>query len=324
MFFDGNVYDRATTDGQTRPSSTFVNADGSAGQAKYLRVLEAIPIPRDGNKRGQSIGNTNFEKQRVIGYASIRPDGSFSIEVPANRSIHVQTLDQHGVMLVNQLSWIQVMPGEKRLCTGCHDSHDRDRVINDLQVQNNHVLNRARGSEYASGFHNADVVMSHPAARTDTVDFFDRYRTNRTNTVQDIFDRRCISCHGTDTPAGGLTLKTTAADLTPPPNPFTNTTSSVYETVTKNSRYRTATNNPMPYVHDHNGAKNSPLVWVMFGKQLDDQSNRDYRPLSYDHTQIWTRDQFNRIDPFLPANRDLLTMIEWVDMGTQFSNTIGR
>ncbi len=324
MFFDGNVYDRATTDGQTRPSPTFVNADGSAGQAKYLRVLEAIPIPRDGNKRGQSIGNTNFEKQRVIGYASIRPDGSFSIEVPANRSIHVQTLDQHGVMLVNQLSWIQVMPGEKRLCTGCHDSHDRDRVINDLQVQNNRVLNRARGSEYASGFHNADVVMSHPAARTDTVDFFDRYRTNRTNTVQDIFDRRCISCHGTVTPAGGLTLKTTAADLTPPPNPFTNTTSSVYETVTRNSRYRTATNNQMAYVHDHNGAKNSPLVWVMFGKQLDDQSNRDYRPLSYDHTQIWARDQFNRIDPFLPANQDLLTMIEWVDMGTQFSNTIGR
>ncbi|MEK7670809.1 MAG: hypothetical protein AAB344_01130, partial [Bacteroidota bacterium] len=112
--------------------------------------------------------------------------------------------------------------------------------------------------------------------------------------------------------------------LTPPPNPLTNTTSSVYETVTRNSRYRTATNNQMAYVHDHNGAKNSPLVWVMFGKQLDDQSNRDYRPLSYDHTQIWARDQFNRIDPFLPANQDLLTMIEWVDMGTQFSNTIGR
>ena len=39
MFFDGNVYDRAMNDGQTRPSATFVNADGSVGQAKYLRIF---------------------------------------------------------------------------------------------------------------------------------------------------------------------------------------------------------------------------------------------------------------------------------------------
>lgn len=323
MFFDGNVYDRATTDGQTRPSSTFVNADGSTGQAKYLRVLEAVPLPRDGNRRGQSIGNTNFEKQRVVGYASIRTDGSFSIEVPANRSLHVQTLDQNGMMLVNQLTWIQVMPGEKRLCTGCHDSHDRDRVINDLQIAgNNQVLNRARGTAYESGFHNAEPVMSHAAARTDTVDFFDRLRTGRANTIQSVFDRRCISCHGTTIPAGGLTLQTIASDLTPPGN-NNDVTSSVYETLTRNGRYRTPSNNQLQYVRE-DGARRSPLMWVMHGTQLNDPTNRDYRPLSYDHTQIWTRDQFNRIDPFLPANRDLLMMIEWIDAGTQYANTTAR
>ena len=40
--------------------------------------------------------------------------------------------------------------------------------------------------------------------------------------------------------------------------------------------------------------------------------------------QLWAKDQFNRIDPFLPANRDLLTIIEWMDMGTQYSNTVGQ
>lgn len=325
MFFDGNVYDRAPNDGQTRPSPTFLNADGTPGQAKYLRVLEAVDIPRDGNKRGQSIGNTNLEKQRVTGYATIRPDGSFSIEVPANRSLHVQTLDENGMMLVSQLTWIQVMPGEKRLCTGCHDSHDRDRIINDLQITpSNQVLNRARGTTYESGFHNAELVTAHPAARTDTLDFFDRYRPYRTNTVQNVFDRRCINCHGDTLAAGGLSLKNRAADLTPPPNPFTQMTTSVYETVTRSGQYRTATNNTMRYVHEHNGARHSPLLWVMFGRQLNDPSNREYRPLSYDHTQMWERDQYGRINPFLPANRDLLTLIEWVDMGTQFSNTVGR
>lgn len=322
MFFDGNVYDRATTDNQTRPSPTFVNDDGTTGQAKYLRVLEAVPLPRDFNMRGQSIGNTAFEKQRVVGYASIRPDGSFSIQVPANRSLHVQTLDQYGTMLVNQLTWIQVMPGEKRLCTGCHDSHDRDRIINDLQVTpTNQVLNRATGNAYASGFNNAEVVMNHPAARTDTVDFFDRLRLNRTNTIQSIFDNRCVSCHRDSTSSGGrLVLATVPSDLTPPQN---NSTSSVYDRLTRDGRYRTATNGTLLYVMD-TGARRSPLIWVMFGKQLNDPTNRDYRALSYDHTQLWQKDQYNRIDPFLPANRDLLTMIEWIDAGTQYSNTIGR
>jgi len=98
----------------------------------------------------------------------------------------------------------------------------------------------------------------------------------------------------------------------------------VYETLTRNGRYRTATNNDVQYVHGHNGSRHSPLLWVMYGRQLNDATNREYRPLSYDHTQMWARDQYGRIDPFLPANRDLLTMIEWVDMGTQFSNTVGR
>lgn len=325
MFFDGNVYDRATNDGQPRPSPAFANADGSTGQAKYLRVLEAIPLPRNSSMRGQSIGNTNFEKQRVIGYATVRGDGSFSVEVPANKSLHMQTLDENGMLLVNQLTWVQVMPGEKRLCTGCHDSHDRDRIINDLQIgTNNQVLNRARGAAYESGFHNAETVTSHAAARSDTVDFFDRFRTGRTNTVQNILDRRCVSCHGLTAPAGGLTLQTIASDLTPPSNNNNDVRTTVYETITQTGRYRTPSNNQLQYVRDHDGSRRSPLMWVMFGKQLDDSSNRDYRTLTYDHTQIWTRDQFGRINPFLPQNRDLLTMIEWIDAGTQYSNTIAR
>ncbi len=324
MFFDGNVYDRARNDGQVRPSPTFVNADGTVGQAKYLRVIEAVAMPRDGNRRGQTVGNTNFEKQRVIGYASIRPDGSFSVEVPANRSLHMQTLDQHGLMLVNQLTWVQVMPGERRLCTGCHDSHDRDRIINDLQIQpNSQVLNRASGAPYQSGFHNAELVTAHPSARTDTVDFFDRYRTTRTNTVQNILDRRCISCHSGAEAAGGLNLATVPGDLTPPPNPFTNMTTSVYDRLV-NRQYRTASGSSLRLVHDHNGARQSPLIWIMFGRQMDDPSNRSYRTLTHDHSQLWERDSNGRIDPFRPANRDLLTMIEWVDLGTQFSNTVGQ
>jgi hypothetical protein len=328
MFFDGNVYDRATTDGQTRPSATFVNADGTQGQAKHLRVLEAIPLPRDGNRRGGPIGQTSFEKQRVVGYASIRPDGSFSVEVPANTSLHMQTLDENGMMLVNQLTWVQVVPGERRLCTGCHDSHNRDRIINDLEVMSNlQVRNRATSSMYQSGFNNAENILNHPAAPSllDTMDFFDRNRPNRTNTIQKIFERQrmgspsCVDCHGGAAPAGGVRLETLPSDLTP----GLNLTTSVYDSLTMGTRYRTANSNVRNYVTQA-GARQSPLMWVMYGRQLNNSNNTEYRPLSYDHTQLWARDQYNRIDPFLPQNQDLLKLIEWMDAGAQYSNTILR
>jgi Hydrazine synthase alpha subunit middle domain/Cytochrome c/WD40-like Beta Propeller Repeat len=323
MFFDGNVYDRATTDGQTRPDKTRINADGTIGQARYLRVLEAVPLPRSGNQRGGPIGDTNFEKQKVIGYAPIRPDGSFSVEVPANRSLHMQTLDENGMMLVNQLTWVQVMPGERRLCTGCHDSHDRDKVINDLQVTASaQVSNKSGGFTYDSGFDNAVDVMASAAARPDTVDFFDRSNTGRSNTIQAVFERNCASCHGSANaggPAGGLTLENQSTDMTP----ATDQTTTVYDRLTQNGGYRTATNQTMDYV-TQNGARQSPLLWVLYNKQLNRTDNRDLRPLAYDHTQVWTKDQYGRLDPFLPQNKDLLTLIEWVDEGVQFSNSVSH
>jgi hypothetical protein len=177
------------------------------------------------------------------------------VEVPANRSLHMQTLDENGMMLVNQITWVQVMPGERRLCTGCHDSHDRDKIIEDLEITpTSEVLNKAHGQMYQSGFHNAQNVLAHSAARSDTVDFFDRVNPGRTNTVQAILDSRCISCHGTATPAGGLSLELTPADL----QISENSTTSVYETLTETSSYRTPDgqqNGPVP-----RGQQGSPDV----------------------------------------------------------------
>ncbi len=318
FFFDGNVYDRSSSDGQLRPDPNYQNRDGSVGQAKWLRILEAVPLSVDRDKRGGPIGNTNFEKQRVIGYAPIRPDGSFSVEVPANRSLHMQTLDENGHMLVNQLTWVQVMPGETRLCTGCHDSHDRDKIIDDLDIQlDKTVVNTAQGRQYDSGFNNAVNVMQHVAARPDTMDFFDKARPSRGNTVQAVFNRRCISCHGNGSPAGGLRLEMIAGD-------FLNAdeTTSVYETLTE-SGFSTPSGREIDYV-TRRGARKSPLMWVLYNRQLDDDSNEDFRPMSYDHSQLWTRDSNGLIAPFLPENRDLLTLIEWIDAGIQFSNTVEK
>ena len=73
---------------------------------------------------------------------------------------------------------------------------NEDKIINDLNVTTSlDVENTSAGYIYNSGFNNASMVTAHAAARTDTVDFFDRWRVNRTNTVQQVFDESCISCH---------------------------------------------------------------------------------------------------------------------------------
>lgn len=99
-----------------------------------------------------------------------------------------------------------------------------------------------------------------------------------------------------------------------------NGATSVYEILTDEGSYQTADNEQLDYVTD-DGARHSPLIWVMFNRQLNDDDNQQFRNLSYNHTQLWQKNN-GYIDPFLPANRDLLTLIEWIDMGTQYSNTV--
>ena len=97
----------------------------------------------------------------------------------------------------------------------------------------------------------------------------------------------------------------------------------VYDTLMNVNRYRTKSNRLVTYA-TQSGSRVSPLIWVMFNAQLDNAGSPDFRPLSYDHSAIWTKDQYNRIDPFIASNRDLLTLIEWLDMGAQYSNTVSH
>jgi HEAT repeat protein len=55
-----------------------------------------------------------------LGTVPLAPDGSFYIEVPADRAIAFQAVDAEGRSELNEMSWIYVRPGEQRSCLGCH------------------------------------------------------------------------------------------------------------------------------------------------------------------------------------------------------------
>ncbi len=61
---------------------------------------------------------------RELGTVPIAPDGSFSVEVPADTAIAFQAVDAEGRSELNEMSWITVRPGERRGCLGCHPKRD--------------------------------------------------------------------------------------------------------------------------------------------------------------------------------------------------------
>jgi hypothetical protein len=59
---------------------------------------------------------------RVLGTVPLAPDGSFYVEVPADRLLHFQVLDSDRRVVGNQLTWIYPRPGETKSCIGCHEN----------------------------------------------------------------------------------------------------------------------------------------------------------------------------------------------------------
>ena len=58
--------------------------------------------------------------ERNLGEAPVEKDGSFYVEVPANRPVRFELLDGDGQTIVAERSWIWTRPGEQRGCPGCH------------------------------------------------------------------------------------------------------------------------------------------------------------------------------------------------------------
>lgn len=88
--------------------------------ARFVRAIKAV-APRAGmTGMREAIGETNFEPQQIVGYAPIEPDGSFKIQVPADTPLALTVVDEKGRNIQTHLNWIQVRPGERRTCDGCH------------------------------------------------------------------------------------------------------------------------------------------------------------------------------------------------------------
>ncbi len=115
------------------------NAAYGCAPARFVRAVRAVAPPSGATGTRQAIGDTEFEMQQLLGYAAVEPDGSFKLNIPADTPIGLQVVDAEGRAFQSHTNWIQVRPGERRTCDGCHSprrgaSLNSGTIVNSVPV----------------------------------------------------------------------------------------------------------------------------------------------------------------------------------------------
>ncbi|MGK0395262.1 MAG: hypothetical protein ACJAYE_001277 [Candidatus Azotimanducaceae bacterium] len=90
----------------------------------FLRLVKPVSLPNDEivDLPGTAFGRSQGELMReILGYATVHPDGSVLVKVPANVPFTLSLLNSNGERVsTRHRNWLQLRPGEVRQCNGCH------------------------------------------------------------------------------------------------------------------------------------------------------------------------------------------------------------
>ena len=125
--------------------------------AYFVRAVRAVAPQAGMTGMREAIGETDFEPQQILGYAPVEPDGSFKLVVPADTPLALSILDAKGRAIQTHLNWIQVRPGERRTCDGCH-SPRRGASLNSGAIVN--TLSAALLPQMAAAHQSGETMAS--------------------------------------------------------------------------------------------------------------------------------------------------------------------
>ena len=179
--------------------NVYAGLDGvRPGTVKYLRVLEQVPrswavmqqaAPEDGGC-GSPVAvlnrNTHIWVTVLHGIVPVSADGSANFNVPAERNLFLQALDENFMQVQTMRTFVNLQPGERRSCLGCHEDRRHTPAAHSaaaLALGQPPVRPVAQPGDVA-----ADKPVHYPAD------------------VQPVLDRNCVRCHSGATPAGKLNL----------------------------------------------------------------------------------------------------------------------
>ncbi|UCF39273.1 MAG: hypothetical protein JSU96_02235 [Acidobacteriota bacterium] len=118
---DGDIVDVFTAASRPRPpiATSVVKPGLDHGWLLCLDASEStFSIP---SREVSAVRVWDSAADRLLGSAPVEADGSFFLEVPADRSLRLEIVDAEGKTLAEQGSGIWVRPNESRGCIGCHE-----------------------------------------------------------------------------------------------------------------------------------------------------------------------------------------------------------
>jgi hypothetical protein len=110
--------------------------------------------------------------KRPLGVVPVSEDGSAAFRIPAGKPIQLQALNAEGMAVFTMRSFIYAQKGEVLGCAGCHEDKMRSRPPQELPKQR-------------------EILDPQPRPALDYEGGFSFVRS-----VQPVFDRHCIRCHG--------------------------------------------------------------------------------------------------------------------------------
>jgi len=170
------------------------------GEVKWLRINEAVPRYWDTGRRWGSATSSSSWKAALWprvqwGVVPVEKDGSAYFKVPANRSIFFQALDKDFREIQRERTYVNYMPGEVRSCIGCHGRNNRTK--HPIDGPTPLAVRRAPSTP---GPQPCDLVENGGNGLAQQVIHYP-------SDIQPIFEAKCVSCHGKDSPDGGLNLR---------------------------------------------------------------------------------------------------------------------
>lgn len=159
-------------------------ADGTAldealkGAVK-VRIIEGFSS--EAATGATMFGLTMAEGASLIGEAKVEADGSWLANVPPYIPMHLQAVDEFELAIRNETTWIQGMPGEDRVCGGCHEDRTQPSLPGGQAITNA----RGRGPE--------DFMV--PVLERTEYPWAAANDPANPNQIQTLLNNKCVSCH---------------------------------------------------------------------------------------------------------------------------------
>jgi hypothetical protein len=156
--------------------------DQALAAAVKVRIIEGF----SSEAANQTMfGLTMAEGAALLGEATVRSDGSWLADIPPYVPVHLQPIDEFDLAIRNQTTWIQGMPGEGRVCGGCHE----DRTGKNVGAEQ--ALTVAAGFGAEKFMIPVQERIEYPWANADDA--------ANPNEIQKLLEAKCVSCHNETT-----------------------------------------------------------------------------------------------------------------------------